>query len=158
MSHFMSNNGAKQYTTHTTVYLLLEKLFFFFVISFLFFVHSPSKQLPPPPLSGSRDSKGPVVVVLLGTAQQHLMIEFNGVQGPVYLFLTHGREKKETPKFRFQYQSPPHPLRLLLAPYLLKEQKDEKSPFSFLSFKIKDRYVITNGQQRIAPFRSDLPL
>lgn len=65
------------------------------------------------------------------------MIEFNGVQGPVYLFLTHGREKKETPKFRFQYQSPPHPLRLLLAPYLLKEQKDEKSLFSFSFFQNK---------------------
>jgi hypothetical protein len=65
------------------------------------------------------------------------MIEFNGVQGPVYLFLTHGREKKETPKFRFQYQSPPHPLRLLLAPYLLKEQKDEKSLFFFSFFQNK---------------------
>lgn len=146
-------------TQHTQLCISSWKSYFFFFCYLISFLRSFAiETTSPPPLSGSRDSKGPVVVVLLGTAQQHLMIEFNGVQGPVYLFLTHGREKKETPKFRFQYQSPPHPLRLLLAPYLLKEQKDEKSPFSFLSFKIKDRYVITNGQQRIAPFRSDLPL
>jgi hypothetical protein len=148
----MSNNGAKQYThTHNCV-SPPGKVISFFVLSHFFSSFIRHRNNFPSPLSGSRDSQGPVVVVLLGTAQQHLMIEFNGVQGPVYLFLTHGREKKETPKFRFQYQSPPHPLRLLLAPYLLKEQKDEKSLFSFLSFKIKDRYVITNGQQRIAPF------
>jgi len=149
MSHFMSNNGGGANNTHNCI--SVEKFFFYFfryLISFSSFIRRRNNF----PLFWSKGIDGPVVV-LLGTAQQHLMIEFNGVQGPVYLFLTHRREKKkETPKFLSQHQSPPHSLRLLLAPYLLKEQKDEKSLFSFSFFKIKDRYVITNGQQRIAPF------
>jgi hypothetical protein len=66
MSLFMSNNGAKQ-NTHTHNCVSPPGKVFFLSHFFSSFIRHRNNF--PLSLSGSRDSKCPVVVVLLGTAQ-----------------------------------------------------------------------------------------
>jgi hypothetical protein len=95
---FMSNNGAKQ-NTHTHNCVSPPGKVFFDLISFLrsFAIETTS----PFPFLVRGIVNAPLLLFCLAQRDINIMIEFNGVQGPVYLFLTHGREKKETQKFRF---------------------------------------------------------
>ena len=57
------------------------------------------------------------------------MIEFNGVQGPVYLFLTHTHTEeieKRRQSFSLNINLYPSSLRLIAVPYLLKEENKKR--------------------------------